>query len=117
MGGAKKKSISQSEKAQQAPVEETAGKKVKEGKRMGGKETKRMDWSVPKLSDEQAIQTLGPLKAITTYEAARVLGVKASVAVAVLRNLENRGRLKREAGYSGHLVYSLSSLKPNNESR
>jgi ribosomal protein S25 len=49
------------------------------------------------------------LKAITLYDAAKVLGVKASVAVAVLKNLENRGRLKREAGYSGHLVYSLSS--------
>ena len=111
MGGAKKKSIGQSEKAQQTPADEILEKKGKDTKRKGGREMKRLDWSMPRLSDEEVARILGPLKAITLYEATKVLGVKATVAMAMIKSLENRGMLKKEAGYSGHYVYSLSSIK------
>ena len=108
MGGAKKKTIAKSEKSQQASVEEgkEPAKKGKEPK--STQQARRIGWAMPKLSDEQVAQMLGPVKALTVYEVARVLGVKASVAAAVAKNLENRGMLKKEAGYSGHYVYSLA---------
>lgn len=110
MGGAKKKTIAKSEKTQQASVEEAPAKKGKEPKPT--QQAKRIGWAMPKLSDEQVTQVLAPIKALTLYEVAKALGVKASVAVAVTRNLENRGILKREAGYSGHYVYSVALGKP-----
>lgn len=104
MGGVKKKPLSQMEKAQRLQEEKEAARKAKATRE---KESKSLSWSAPRLTDEQAIKLLSPLKAITIYSAARALGTKASVASAVIRSLENRGILKREAGYSGHYVYSL----------
>ena len=109
MGGVKKKPITKAEKAQQAPVEETVVKKRKEVKPI--QQVKMVGWGIPRLSDDQVTQMLGHLKAITIYGAAKALGVKASVATAVIKSLENRGVLKREGGYSGHYVYSLPSIK------
>ena len=43
----------------------------------------------PNLKDEQAIKTLLPLKAVTIYGASKVLGVRASIAVRMLKKLEN----------------------------
>ena len=62
----------------------------------------------PNLKDEQAIKTLTPLKAITIYGAAKVLGVRASLAVKILKNLENKGLLNKVGGTSGRHIYSIS---------
>ena len=106
MGGVKKKPINKAERTQQETAEETSAKKGKEAKPT--QQAKRIGWAMPKLADDQVAQMLGPLKAITIYEAARALAVKPSVAAAMIKNLENRGILQREGGYSGHCVYSLT---------
>ena len=112
MGGVKRRPITGMEKAQQAQQAAVEEKPVKKGKDVrAGQQVKQMVWSAPRLSDDQLAQALGPLKAVTIYGAAKALGVKASVAAALIRSLENRGVLKREVGYSGHYVYSLSPTR------
>ena len=61
----------------------------------------------PNLKDDQAIKTLTPLKAITIYGAAKVLGVRASLAVKILKSLENKGLINKVGGTSGRHIYSI----------
>lgn len=61
----------------------------------------------PKLSDAEMIKSLTPLKAITINSASRALGVNASVATAVLKELESKQMLRRAGGFSGHGVWAL----------
>ena len=107
MGGVKKKPISAAEKAQRVAAEERMAKKAREAK--ASQSAKQSTIFMPKMSDEQLIQTLMPLKAITIYGAAKALGVKASVATSILRSLEGKKLLRRVGGYSGHYVYAVAS--------
>ncbi len=100
MGGTKKKSISQAEKAQAAPKQEK--KEVK------GPQKVKKEIFMPKMDEPQAIKVFGPIKAITVYNTAKVLNLKASIASALLRSLESKGILKKFGGYSGHYVYVLT---------
>lgn len=102
MGGTKKKSISQAEKAQVM----AAKKREKETKT--SQKIKR-DVVIPKIDENQAIKLFGPMKAITVYNVAKTLNVRASIASALLRSLESKGILKKFGGYSGHYVYALAS--------
>ena len=105
MGGAKKKPLASMERAQRREAEE-AQQKRKEAKRE--QQSKQQSTLQLKMSDEQILNTLSPLRAITVYAAARALGVKASVASAALRSLHQRGLLKKEGGFSGHPIYTLN---------
>lgn len=107
VGGAKKRPLASMEKAQQKEGTEPQPKR-KEAKREQSKQTSSLQL---KMSDEQILSTLAPLKAITVYAAARVLGVKASVALATLRNLHQKGLLRKEGGFSGHPVYAINTVK------
>ena len=111
MGGTKKKPLAAMEKSQdgqdQPQAEEGKGKKGKEQK-SAPQQRKQLAVVLPKSTDEALVKTLAPLKAITTYGASRALGVNASVAVTVLRQLEGKGLLHRSGGFSGHSVWAVT---------
>jgi ribosomal protein S25 len=114
MGGVKKKSLASMEKSQDS--QETAqegeasskGKKAKEQK--GAPQQRRqLAFLPPKMSDAELIKSLTPLKAITVSSASRALGVNASVATGVIRELEGKNMLARAGGFSGHGVWTVKS--------
>ncbi|MDG6920036.1 MAG: hypothetical protein JRN59_00725 [Nitrososphaerota archaeon] len=110
MGGVKKKSLASMEKSQdseetaQGDTAQTKGKKTKE--KSAPQQKKQLSFLPPKMSDSDLLKSLAPLKAVTVFTAARALGVNASVATMVLRELEAKGSLKRVGGFSGHGVWS-----------
>ncbi|MDD9842586.1 MAG: MarR family transcriptional regulator [Thaumarchaeota archaeon] len=107
MGGAKKKSPAQQEKAQTGDSAKVSGKK---GKKSKEKESgpARAEIRVI-LPDAQAGKITGGTKAITALELARQAGVKASVAGAYLAAAARDGRLRVAGGRSGHRVYAAAS--------
>jgi small subunit ribosomal protein S25e len=112
MGGTKKKSMTQADKAQSAhdSAQNTAVKKpekktAKEAK-LAQQQAKQQALLPPKMDDKQLLKTLAPLKAITVYGAARALGLNAAIATQTLRNLELKNSLRKVGGYSGHYVYA-----------
>ena len=111
MGGVKKKSLASMEKtqdSQDAGQEETKGKKAKEPK--GGPQLKRqLAFLPPRMTEAEMVKSLTPLRAITITTASRALGVNASVANAVLKDLEAKQLLVRAGGFSGHGVWAVKS--------
>ena len=113
MGGVKKKYLASMEKSQdsqdagqgQAPAK---GKKAKEQK-AAPQQKRQLAFLPPKMSDADMIKSLAPLKAITVNGASRALGVNASVATSVLRELEAKQMLRKAGGFSGHAVWALKS--------
>jgi small subunit ribosomal protein S25e len=114
MGGVKKKSLASMEKSQdstesaQGEATPSKGKKAKEAK-AGPQQRRQLAFLPPKMSDAEMLKSLTPLKAITVYAASRALGVNASVATGVLRDLEAKQLLKRTGGFSGHGVWATKS--------
>jgi small subunit ribosomal protein S25e len=108
LGGAKKKPLAKAERGQTGEEEEKPqAPKKKESKRE--QVSKQVSQLIPRFTDEQAIQALSPLKAITIYGAARALGVKASIANTILKSLRSKDLLRKEGGYSGHYVYAINT--------
>jgi small subunit ribosomal protein S25e len=112
MGGVKKKSLASMEKSQdstETAQEQTPakGKKVKE-KGMP-QQRKQLSFLAPKMGEADMVKALTPLKAITVYTAARALGVNASVAAGVLRDLESKNMIARVGGFSGHGVWTTKA--------
>jgi small subunit ribosomal protein S25e len=113
MGGVKKKSMASMEKTQdsqnagdeQAPT--SKGKKAKDQK-SAPQQKKQLAFLPPKLGDSDLLKSLTPLRAITVYGASRALGVNASVAVGVLRDLEGKKLLTRAGGFSGHSIWAVA---------
>lgn len=114
MGGQKKKSLAKSEKNQKT-TEYKTDKTTTKKEWKKDQATKQIKVLLPKLNDDQLVRNLASLKAITIYGAARVLGVKASIASTVLKSLTSKGLLRVEGGYSGHYVYAVSSSLGKNE--
>jgi small subunit ribosomal protein S25e len=114
MGGVKKKSLASMEKSQdstesaQGEAATSKGKKAKETK-TGPQQKRQLAFLPPKMSDAELMKSLTPLKAITVYTASRALGVNASVATGVLRELEAKEMLMRTGGFSGHGVWAVKS--------
>jgi len=114
MGGVKKKSLASMEKSQdtqQAGQEEAGpskGKKSKEQK-SAPQQKRQLAFLPPKMTDVEMIKSLTPLKAITVYTASRALGVNASVASGLLKELEAKEMLRRAGGFSGHGVWAVKS--------
>jgi len=112
MGGVKKKSLASMEKSQdstEAGEEQAApskGKKAKETK-SGPQQKRQLAFLPPKLTDAEMLKSLTPLKAITVYTASRALGVNASIATGVLKELEAKELLRRTGGFSGHGVWAV----------
>jgi small subunit ribosomal protein S25e len=111
VGGVKKKSMASMEKQQESQDEDQQagqsqkGKTVKEQK-AAPPQQKRLPFLAPNMSEGDMVKTLTPLKAITIYTASRALGVNASIATGVLRDLEAKKLVKRVGGFSGHFVWA-----------
>jgi small subunit ribosomal protein S25e len=112
LGGVKKKSLASMEKSQES--QDTAqgegapakGKKSKEQKAVP-QQKRQLAFLPPKMSEAEMIKSLTPLKAITVYNASRALGVNASVAASLLKDLESKSMLRRAGGFSGHGVWAV----------
>ena len=102
MGGTKKKSISQAEKAQAV-----GGGKL-EKKKESKLHRERREPVAPKIEEAQAKSIFGPLKAITINNTAKALNIRASIASTLLKSLEAKGIVRKFGGYSGHFVYELT---------
>lgn len=113
MGGVKRKSLASMEKSQESQdagqgESSAKGKKPKEQK--GAPQQKRqLAFLPPSMTDAEMIKSLSPLKAITVNAASRALGVNASVATAVLRDLESKQMIQRAGGFGGHGVWALKT--------
>jgi small subunit ribosomal protein S25e len=112
LGGTKKKSISQADKAQSAQ-DSAQGQSAKKPEKKTAKEAKLAQQQAkqqalvaPKMDDKQLLKILSPLKAITVYGAARALGLNAAVTLQTLRNLESKNVIKKVGGFSGHYIYA-----------
>jgi small subunit ribosomal protein S25e len=116
LGGVKKKSLASMEKqqdsqetaqGQEAPAQK--GKKTKE--KAPPQQRKQLAFLRPSMSESEMLSALSPLRAITVYGASRALGVNASVANGVLKDLEGHGMLKRAGGSSGHGIWAVAQAK------
>ncbi|MGD0145335.1 MAG: hypothetical protein ABSB53_00570 [Nitrososphaerales archaeon] len=113
MGGVKKKSLASMEKKQdsqdteQQTGEAPKGKKGTEQK-AAPQQHKRLPFLVPKMTEEDMMKSLAPLKAITIYTASRALGVNASIATGLLRDLEVKKMISKVGGFSGHSIWSVA---------
>jgi ribosomal protein S25 len=112
MGGVKKKSLASMEKTQEsqdAGQEGEAGSKGKKAKESKGapQQRKQLAFLPPRMGDAEILKSLTPLKAITVTSASRALGINASVATMVIRDLEGKDMLRRAGGFSGHGVWSV----------
>lgn len=109
MGGVKKKSLASMEKSQDTqenPQDEGASKGKKSKEKSAPQQRKQLSFLPPKQGESELLKTLTPLRAITVYTASRALGVNASVASAVIKDLESKNMLTRVGGFSGHGVWS-----------
>ena len=111
MGGVNKKSLASMEKSQDSQGEgqdQTAakGKKAKEQK-VVPQQRRQLAFLPPRMSDAEMLKSLAPLKAITVYSASKALGVNASVASGVLKELESKALIRRAGGFSGHGVWAV----------
>jgi small subunit ribosomal protein S25e len=111
MGGTKKKSLAAMEKEQEARDEGEAAQRPKksEKQKAAPQQQKRLPFLVPKLSEDEMLKALTPLRAITVFGASRALGVNASIATGLLRGLEREKRITRVGGFSGHYVWAVAS--------
>lgn len=107
MGGVKKKPLAAMEKQQQRESEQTEAKKKDQKQQQ--QQQKKLPFLIPKMQDTEILKALSPMKAVTVYGAARALGVNASVATMMLRNLEQKKLIKKVGGFSGHYIYAVSS--------
>jgi len=106
MGGVKKRSLASMERQQQSQGQEET-KKEKGEKAAPQQQQKRLTFLPPKMTDEEMLKSISPLKAITVYSASRALGVNSSVATSLLLSLEGKSLLRRAGGFSGHYVWAL----------
>ena len=105
MGGQKKKTISKSEKKPKTePVKMEKKNKSKLAKM-------QIIVTVPKMDEKEAEKTFLPMKAITIYSTAKSLGINASLANKLIKNLEGKGILKKVGGYGGHYVYKYAGSR------
>ena len=95
-----------SEDTQQQTGEAPKGKKGTEQK-AAPQQHKRLPFLVPKMTENEMMKSLAPLKAITIYSASRALGVNASIATGLLRDLEGKKIISKAGGFSGHAVWKV----------
>jgi len=115
LGGVKKKSLASMEKKQEASETEQQqageaqkGKRASKEQKAPPQQQKRLPFLVPKMTEAEMLKSLGPLKAITTYAASRALGVNASIATGILRELEAKKAIVKAGGFSGHKVWKVA---------
>ena len=82
-------------------------KKTKETK-SAPQQQKKLTFLVPKMTDAEMQKAMSPLRAITVSTASRAMGVNASVATQLLREMEGRNIIVKAGGFSGHRVWALA---------
>ena len=108
MGGVKKRSMASMERQPQSQQSQGGEETKKEkGEKAAPQQQKRLTFLLPKMTDQEMLKSISPLKAITVYSASRALGVNSSVASSLLLSLEGKSLLKRAGGFSGHYVWAL----------
>jgi len=101
VGGAKKKSPAQAEKAQLAESAKKEG-----GTKKSEKKEQKTKTNISVIIEEgQANNFIKNAKVFTVQEVARQTGAKISTANAFLQRLLKEGSIKRIGGYSGHHIY------------
>lgn len=109
MGGTKKRTLASMEKSQNDEATEEGGKKKTTEKTKTFGERKRVEVLAPRMTDQELMKSLAPLKAITLYNASKALAVNAAVARGILASLETKGMLSKVGGFSGHYVWTPAS--------
>lgn len=102
MGGAKKKSPAQAEKAQSVESSKKGGAKKDKKEQKDQKQKTNISVIVDK---EQAMNFIKNSKVFTVQELSRQTNAKVSAANAFLLNLLSQGTVRRIGGYSGHHIY------------
>jgi len=93
LGGQKKKTISKSEKKNKPePIKIEKKGKIKH-------KNLRTTTTIPEMDASEAAKTFVPMKAITIYSTAKTLSISASLANALLRDLETNKILEKIGGY------------------
>lgn len=105
MGGAKKRTIAQMEKAQNVQEEKSGAKK--KGKQSFEKKTS--SGAVSKLDEKMVLSELAKMKAITPPAVASQLGVRVGAAKEYLRELANRGMISVVGGSSRVKIYTIAA--------
>src|SRR5579875_295200 len=97
MGGVKKKTLAgmEKEQARKEAEEREKERKKEKGKQKAGGAQPHLTFS---LKDEEVINSLKGLKAITIHAAAKAFNVKASVAAATLKSMKQKVLSKRSEG-------------------
>jgi ribosomal protein S25 len=113
LGGVKKKSLASMERKQDSQDTEPQAGDAQKGKKGTEQKTvpqqhKRLPFLVPKMTDDDMVKSLAPLRAITIYTASKALGVNASIASGMLRDLEGKKMISKAGGFSGHTVWSIA---------
>jgi small subunit ribosomal protein S25e len=104
MGGTKKKSLKQMERAQAS--KEPREKEVKKPKPLVA-EKKFGGINAPDVANPDFISELGKMKAITPYSVASRYGLRLSVAKDILEDLSRRGVVQYVGGHARLRIYRL----------
>jgi small subunit ribosomal protein S25e len=116
LGGAKKKTLAQAEKQQDGEQAKTSKEEKRGGKgRSSQIQASIKNMTVPKIEGSEVAKIFRPMKAVTIYSTSKALGINASLAWGLIKNLEAKGNLRREGGYSGHYVYRYIDTEKTQE--
>lgn len=107
MGGKKKPTISQAEKALRRAQMQEAEKKAQRRKETENKEKAR--WSVTQIDLEKVKEKISNLRVITPFDLASQLSISIGEAKRILNELSNRKELIRLSAFNGHPVYVLTT--------
>lgn len=108
MGGAKKRSIVQTEKQQTLQLQKE-GAEQKSTSKAKSLEKKTRGIDLPTISDKDLSSELAKIKAITPYALATRYNIKLSIAKDWLNELEKRGLVQITAGARGLKIYKYGS--------
>ncbi len=107
MGGAKKKSISKVEKAQE--IQERKEGQSKRSKDKTAVETKQRGIEIPNVNDIKFISELSKMNIITPYEISSQFNLKISTAKNLLKELERKNIIKNVEGNARVRIYQPAS--------
>ena len=105
MGGAKKRTTAQMEKAQKVKEEKSGAKK--KGKQSFEKKTST--GAVSKLDEKMVLSELTKMKAITPSSLASQFGIRVGAAKEYLRELASRGMISLVGGSSRVKIYTVEA--------
>jgi len=107
MGGAKKKSMAQMEKAQSLQEKKTEPTKKTKGKTVAEKKSGGMD--IPDVNDSKLLTELTKIGAVTPYAVASQFNLRISVAKDLLEELERRKLIRPIGGNSRVRIYQVAA--------